>query len=59
VLVESSEAVDQIRTILDRLIVERRQLRAAGDAPALEANRLALVYWQQALVRAGGGRHRR
>ena len=49
----TSDGVDTIRRILDRLVEERQQLRHEPDsAPALEANRLALVYWQQQLQRA-------
>jgi hypothetical protein len=59
VLDGSAETVQQIRSILEGLVEERRRLRAAGDAPALEANRRALVYWQQALSQvAGSGRRR-
>jgi hypothetical protein len=48
-----NEAAEHIRRILDRLVEERQQLRHSGeDAAALEANRLALVYWQQQLQRA-------
>jgi len=48
-----SERVEHIRRILDRLVQERQQLRhEPNSAAALEANRLALVYWQQQLQRA-------
>jgi hypothetical protein len=48
-----SEGTEHIRRILDRLVQERQQLRNAPEhAAALEANRLALVYWQQQLQRA-------
>jgi hypothetical protein len=47
-----SDGVDHIRRILDRLVQERQQLRHEPDSgAALEANRLALVYWQQQLQR--------
>jgi hypothetical protein len=37
--------------LLDALVNERQELRRAGaDQAALEANRLAIVYWQQALT---------
>ena len=40
----------RIRAVLDSLVHERQELRRSGvDAAALEANRLAIVYWQQAL----------
>jgi len=42
-----------IRRILDRLVQERQQLRRSPENDAaLEANRLALVYWQDQLQRA-------
>ncbi len=45
-----ADSADRIRTILDTLVRERQALRHAGnDQPALEANRLAIVYWQQEL----------
>jgi hypothetical protein len=44
---------EHIRRILDRLVQERQQLRrTTADGAALEANRLALVYWQNELQRA-------
>jgi len=49
--------IGRIQSILDSLIDERRRLRAERhDAPLLEANRIAIVYWQQELDRnlAGG-----
>ena len=43
-------AAERIRAILDTLVHERQALRHAGnDQAALEANRLAIVYWQQEL----------
>jgi hypothetical protein len=43
---------DRIRAVLNSLVHERQALRDAGDAPGpLEANRLAIVYWQQELSR--------
>jgi hypothetical protein len=39
-----------IRWILDTLVHERQRLRSSGaTAPELEANRLAIAYWQRAL----------
>jgi hypothetical protein len=36
------------RAILDSLVRERQRLEAGGrDAQLLEANRLAIVYWQE------------
>ena len=56
VVVASPEPVDQadtaerIRAVLNSLVHERQALRHAGaDQAALEANRLAIVYWQQEL----------
>jgi hypothetical protein len=44
---------EHIRRILDRLVQERQHLRrTTEDGAALEANRLALVYWQNELQRA-------
>ena len=38
--------------MLDSLVCERQELRYRGTDPAaLEANRIALVYWQQELSR--------
>jgi hypothetical protein len=49
----STAEVEHIRSILDRLVRERQQLRRSPEnAAALEANRLALVYWQHKLQRA-------
>jgi hypothetical protein len=43
----------RIHAILDNLIRERQRLRnAAYEESLLEANRLAIVYWQQELTRA-------
>ncbi len=42
-----------VRGILDRLIIERQNLRRSeADRATLEANRLAIVYWQEMLSRA-------
>jgi hypothetical protein len=40
---------DRIRAVLDSLVHERRELRGGTDQAALEANTIALVYWQQEL----------
>ena len=49
----STRDAEHIRRILDRLVQERQQLRRSPeDGAALEANRLALVYWQNELHRA-------
>jgi hypothetical protein len=44
---------DRIRAVLNSLVHERQALRDAGDDAAgpLEANRLAIVYWQHELSR--------
>jgi len=42
---------DSVRTILDSLGRERQRLRSTGEDPRLlEANRLAIVYWERALA---------
>ena len=44
------ETEARIRAVLDSLVRERRELRRSEvERAALEANRLAIVYWQQAL----------
>jgi hypothetical protein len=46
-----------IREILDDLVRECRRLRARSEgAASLEANRLALAYWQDALARCQSSR---
>jgi hypothetical protein len=48
----------RIHSILDNLIRERQRLRhAAHEESLLEANRLAIVYWQQELTRALAAQH--
>jgi hypothetical protein len=42
---------DRIRVVLDSLVRERRQLRRENDRAALEANKMGILYWQQALSR--------
>lgn len=37
------------KAILESLIRERRVLQGSGDSASLEANRLAIVYWQRQL----------
>ncbi len=45
---DQPDPVDRIRGILNSLVLERQALRRFGtDHAALEANRLAIVYWQQ------------
>jgi hypothetical protein len=42
----------EIRRIIDHLVQERQRLRADGsESAALNANRLALAYWQLELSR--------
>ncbi len=49
----SIQDIGDIRRIIDRLVLERQQLRRSEeDAATLEANRLALVYWQNQLHKA-------
>jgi hypothetical protein len=46
----SPDPADQARAVLASLVGERQALRHHGtDRAALEANRLAIVYWQQEL----------
>ena len=50
----------RVQAILESLIDERRRLRGArDDASLLEANRIAIIYWQQQLARARAGAPRR
>jgi hypothetical protein len=45
-------AAERSRQILKALILERRDLRSTGADPVtLEANRLAITYWQRQLGR--------
>jgi len=45
-------ASTEIRAIIDKLVEERQRLRAGNeDAQLLNANRLALAYWQLELSR--------
>jgi len=49
--VHDAAAVDEIRRVLASLVRERQGLRRDNaDRAALEANRLAIVYWQHALA---------
>jgi len=49
--VRAGETEAQIRAVLESLVQERQDLRRnGGDQAALEANRLAIVYWQRALA---------
>jgi hypothetical protein len=46
----SQPSEGEIRRILDRLVLERQHLRRTeSENGLLEANRLALVYWQNRL----------
>jgi len=48
-----AEAETHARSVLSNLIRERQRLRHAdGDPGELEANRLAIVYWQWQVARA-------
>ena len=52
VLTPGSEPADDIRRILSALVDERRHLSCANaDSAFLEANRLAIAYWQHELRR--------
>jgi len=47
---DQSNTADRIRAVLDSLARERQALRHRDTDPAaLEANRFAIVYWQQQL----------
>jgi hypothetical protein len=49
-LAHQANTEDLIRVVLDSLVRERQELRHRGtDRAALEANRIAIVYWQQEL----------
>jgi hypothetical protein len=49
---DQSDTADRIRMMLDSLVRERQELRHLDtDRAALEANRIAIVYWQQELSR--------
>jgi hypothetical protein len=44
------ETEARMRAVLDWLVHERQELRRSkADRATLEANRLAIVYWRQAL----------
>jgi hypothetical protein len=46
----------RVQAILESLIEERRRLRGdPDDASLLEANRIAIIYWQQQLERSRTG----
>jgi hypothetical protein len=52
----------KIRVILDDLLAQRNRMESAGAEPGLlEANQLAIAYWNWQLSRSGGderaGRH--
>ena len=52
VLAAQANTEDRIRVVLDSLVRERQELRRRGtDQPALEANRVGIIYWQQELSR--------
>jgi len=49
--VRAAAAEADIRRVLESLVLERQALRRDGaERAALEANRLAIVYWQHALA---------
>jgi hypothetical protein len=50
--VNANETCARIREVLGALVHERQELRRHDARPSiLEANRLAIVYWQQRLAR--------
>ena len=49
-LAHQANTEDRIRGVLNSLVRERQELRRRGtDRATLEANRIAIVYWQQEL----------
>lgn len=49
----SHPSAGRIQSILANLVQERQRLRRdKSELPLLEANRLAIIYWQQELSRA-------
>jgi hypothetical protein len=49
----AGDPVADAQRIINSLVSERQALRSAGAPPErIEANRLALVYWQDRLARA-------
>jgi hypothetical protein len=64
-VVEGSSVTDPVstdaaRAILNDLIRQRQQMQGADcDRSPLEANRLAIVFWQQELRRAIEAKHGR
>jgi hypothetical protein len=49
-LTPQADTEDRIRQVLNSLVRERQELRRRGtDRATLEANRIAIVYWQQEL----------
>jgi hypothetical protein len=49
----ASATAEGAREILQELVKCRKQLQSQGaDSSTLEANRLAIVYWQRQLARA-------
>ena len=50
--------VDRARAILNDLVRQRESMqRKAADAGLLEANRLAIIYWQRQLSRLLAAEH--
>lgn len=48
---QDHDAEASIHAVLNSLVLERQELRRAGaDEEALEANRIAIVYWQRRLA---------
>jgi hypothetical protein len=49
---DTGQSSARIREVLAALVSERQELRRTNArSPLLEANRLAIVYWQQKLAR--------
>lgn len=46
---------EKLREIVSILVAERREMRQRGESPVtIEANRLAIEYWQRELARCLG-----
>jgi hypothetical protein len=50
-VVPLSDREATIRAILDDLLTQRRRMESAGERGLVEANRLAIVYWEWQLSR--------
>ena len=54
----SDSSTARILEVINALVGERQELRRTGaDKPLLEANRVAIVYWQQRLGERAAEEH--